>query len=248
MVIEVAPKPHALRIIQETIAAKAWYGLTPAGGFNWPASVGNMTESLRSELSWDRPDLFETVREALETACTPDCLMRAGEEPFVAKLTTLARTHGNELIVWTVGDVGWQTNKAERTGIFDLGVPRENFRCMTENKREGLLTILQELRAQKPRDTALHAYVLDDKEDHIHDIRSLVSSVAALNIELHDFYVKDGVQGATPRDAYAFLKKELSRLDDNVVIISDYDGVLANTDKALKGKGAQNIYHAYISS
>lgn len=248
MVLEVSPKPHALRIIQDTIATKAWYGLTPGGGFNWPASVGKMTESLQGALSWDRPDLFETVREALETAFTPDCLMRVGEEPFVTKLVTLAHAHGSELIVWTVGDVGWQENKAVRTGIFTRGVARENFRCMMENKRDGLLSILQEIRAQKPTDMRIHVYVLDDKEDHIHEVRSLAADANALNIELHDFYVKDGVLGATPRDAYVFLQKELSHLDDNVVIVSDYDGVIANTDRALKERGAQNIYQAYVSS
>lgn len=248
MVNESAPDPHILDIIQNTIASKAWYSLSPTGGYNWPASVGNMTESLQSELKWDQPDLFTTVRQALENAFTPDCLTRIGQELFIDKLSALARSHGNELLVWTVGDVGWQTNKAERTGIFAHGVTRENFRSTEDDKRAGLLDILRDIRAQKPDTGTIHVYVLDDKEENILVIRSMEKDAAGLNIVLHDFYVKDGVKGATPADAYMLLETELEHLGDNVAIVSDFDGVLANTDKALKEQGARNIYHAFVTS
>jgi hypothetical protein len=248
MVEESAPDPHVLHIIQSTIATKAWYGLTDSGGFNWPASVGKMTEGLRSGLSWDKPDLFETVRQALETAFTPDCLTRVGGEPFVARLAALAHAHGNDLIVWTVGDVGWQKKKAENTGIFTLGVTRENFRCTSENKRAGLLDILQGIREHKPTEAALHTYVLDDKQESVRDIRSLTQEAAVLNVTLHDFHVKLDEHGAGPSDAYAYLTDKLAGSGDSVWIISDFDGVIANTDEALKERGARNIYNAYVHS
>lgn len=247
MAEESAPDPHILHIIQNTIASKAWYGLTDTGGFNWPASVGKMTEGLRSELSWNRPDLFETVRQALETAFTPDCLTRVWGEPFVARLAALAEAHGNDLIVWTVGDVGWQQKKAENTGIFTLGVSPENFRCTAENKQAELLTILQGIRAHKPTEAAIHTYVLDDKEESIRDIRSLTQEAAVLNITLHNFHVKLDVHGAGPSDAYTYLTDKLAGSGDTVCIISDFDGVIANTDDVLKNRGAQNIYNAYVS-
>jgi hypothetical protein len=95
-------------------------------------------------------------------------------------------------------------------------------------------------------EAVIHAYVLDDKQESIQDIRSLTEEASALNITLHNFHVKLDVHGAGPSDAYAYLRQELAGLGNNVCIISDFDGVIANTDDVLKNRGAQNIYNAYV--
>ena len=221
--------------IQSIIATKAWYGLSPTGAFNWTESVGNMTEIFRKELGWDRPDLFTIVRDALESAFTPDCLTRVGDTPFIAKVAELMPVY-----VWTVGDVGWQNYKAKITGLFTHGVDPARFHSTPDNKLGGLRTILQDIHAGQ-------VFVMDDKTENISHVRSLAPELAAQNMELHDFLVKLGTPPASPAAAYRYLRTH-AQSNLNPIAILDFDGVIADTDTALKVRGAQNIYNAFTGN
>ena len=240
-----APDKQTLNRVKEIIGSKAWYGLDPeTGAFNWSISINQIAEMLGFE---DRePD----VRTAFESGFTPDTLSQVtvpledGRSKQISLIEAVAERN-IEHFIWTVGDVSWQKTKMKLTGAADL-IDEEHFVCLPLNKLAELKTILHKLQARK-RSQPMHVIVVDDKPANTEAAKKASqeyesSSANGPTFTIGDYTMKLNDPKADAQAFYKFLVAyQEQHPDEEVVVILDFDGVVANTDQALFGPVAEQL-------
>jgi len=227
--------------VKDVITNKGWYGYNDQnGGFNWPKSVG----AIAGALSLDPIK----VEEAITSAYTPMCLSQVelegenGETSSISLLKAL-QNKGVSPHIWTVGDLSWQEKKFNRSGA-EHYVDKSHYHCSSSDKLKDLEVIIDAQVNSQDKPVKKRFIVVDDKEANIRDIKGLVSQYLERGVSLGNYHMKLNEPQA---DATAFYKWFLLQLksaqDENeeLVLILDFDGVVANTDAVLFGPAVENL-------
>ena len=221
---------------RKIIAKKSWYGLDKeTGAFNWELSLERLSEALGLESK------KEAVRNVIEESFSPACLSQVEvidpntEEKIKRPLIEILIEEGYSITVWTEGDETWQRRKMELVGLSDLEKKDKiKVESSPANKLNTLRRILKEDNQHSVR------IVVDDK-------RRIIDSVAAMqngykNLLPFHFKLKD-----PQADAAAFYHwlKGLRFSPNNVHLILDFDGVIADTDGVLFGPVVEKLTIAF---
>ncbi len=213
--------------IRQIIKDKAWYGYNPeTQAFDWGKSLQALSESL---------DFIDpqTLGLVIESCYTPNCLTQVTivdpqtEEKRTQPLIRALVENGFQITVWTVGDSQWQRRKFELAGLTYL----ENqgsitFNCSSRDK----INTLKEILDNKPDDNFI---VVDDKRETIDQVASIQSQYKNLIFQYH---MKLNDPQANPNSFFNWLRRETTNLgltSQQVHLILDFDGVIADTDNVL---------------
>ena len=243
-----SPNKH-LSHVREVIRQKAWYGLNPETGlFNWDLSIRNISDTLG--LSSREPQ----VKEAFASAFTPNCLTKvqiklADGSLSEQSLIEAVKKLGIEQFIWTVGDSEWQLEKYKRSGASQI-IESDHYQYVPENKLFQLRTMLSDLKARK-RGKNMHVLVADDKDKHTNEVKAMIREFeekpeGGPSFTIGDYFFNLDDENANAQAFYNFVQKyQEENRDDEVVIIFDFDGVVADTDGVLFGPAAEIIAGLY---
>ena len=209
--------------IRQIIAAKHWY-VKP---FNIDKSAANLAKSLSSigiKLSQ------EQIRELLELAFGFGAVEVEGKEGEKISLAFYLTHHGYNWVVWTVGDANWQKIKIRQSGV-DQCV--SNNRCWIFNEREGEDKVEGLAKKVGQINEVRKIIVVDDKRGNL-DAAEKVLRDNFPNIEVVDFHFKIGDKQADANRFIAWLQEQIQDSEkDRVLIITDFDNVLVDTNGVL---------------
>lgn len=218
-----------LNFVKEQIQKKAWYGLDPqTGAFNWQDSVNNLASAFSLTP--------EQVNKAVSDAYTPDCLTKVKDGvPLLQAVIDLSLTP----YIWTVGDPDWQKTKFERSGA-DKFIDPKHYYCSPYNKIEPLKRIVKKILKNKPQNPH-RIIVVDDKPENLDLAMQLSDQFKDPNLHMGNYHMKLSDPQADTEAFYEWLKKELEQSDENISLILDFDGVVADTNAVLFGPASVNI-------
>lgn len=222
------PRDYVLGIMR----SKVWYRFNPINNaFDWEISVKAIADSLGI-----KP---KATARAITDAFTPNCLVKVAikdrDEPV--PLLQAVIDMGITPEIWTVGDPRWQKTKFKRSGASSIYPPEVNkhFHCSGENKQKALDNIIKRLIRQGKK----QIIVVDDKFENVEELSSIC---AAKGQSVIGWFMKLGDPQA---DATAFYKwlQEQSFNPNDMGLIFDFDGVVADTDGVLFGPATDNLLH-----
>ncbi|NCO88602.1 hypothetical protein AUK04_04705 [Candidatus Roizmanbacteria bacterium CG2_30_33_16] len=221
------PRDYVLNIMQ----SKAWYGFNPINhAFNWKTSVDTIAASLDIDP--------RKTAEVITLAFTPECLSRVttknGEQiPLLQAVINMGITPD----IWTVGDPIWQKTKFKKSGAFFL-YPRSErknrFHCSKKNKHKALDKIIQGLIEQGKK----QIIVVDDK---LNNVENLEAKYTAKEQSVIGWYMKLNDPQADATAFYNWLQEQ-SFNPNEVGLVFDFDGVVADTDGVLFGPATDNLW------
>ena len=212
--------------VSKVVMDKAWYHLDPnTGAFNFDVSVSKMAEALQLPM--------QSTKEAIGSAFTPECLSQVEHQPPVPLLKAL---RGAAIVphIWTVGDAEWQRYKYIKTDAAKY-VPEDHYHCYDANKLIELERLIDTLTISNKQKRVI---VVDDKWENIEGVRKIAIELKKKGIEMIDYHMNLNDPKA---DATAFFswvlgqKSDAQTIQKELEVILDFDGVVANTDKVLKG-------------
>ena len=222
-------KPFTRDGVLGVIRSKAWYGLDPTtGAFNWQMSVNNIGQELGLDPS--------SVNSAIARAFTPNCLSRVSitNKPLLASLQDI----GVHPHAWTVGDEDWQRTKFVNSGAIKY-VDDAHYHSVELNKIKELRKIVDSLITQNVRTIV----VADDKESNIVDVKQLALEYRNRSVLIMDYLMKLSNPLADATAFYVWFKQLMhDRSNEQIGLILDYDGVIADTDGVLFGPAVDNLW------
>ena len=222
-------KDFVLQIIQN----KAWYGFNPeTHAFNWQASLENIAASLNLNP--------QEVNQTITQAFTPDCLSQViRKDNSSVSLLEATLEIGLMPHLWTVGDKDWQMEKFLRSGAANL-IAKDHYHCSLDNKTQALEGIIKTL-TQEGRD---HIVVVDDKDTSLQSVKKLAQEYKARKVTIFDYLMKLSNPQADPTAFFDWLQGLRQKVTNNQIgLIFDFDGVVANTDQVLFGQAVDNLYN-----
>jgi hypothetical protein len=254
-------EPPTYEITQETERIRGilksvwWKSFEETGKFNLSESIGNLAGALEMDP--------EVVRGCIIEAVSPDCLSKVSMDeegkdrrPLIENLSEnnfevycllrALKEEGTEMFVWTLGDEDWQREKFRRSGAGDFIDSRHLFVSEGVEKTEKLREILEKILSEKIN-RPVHVYVVDDNLERIAEAISLSGEYAKKGIILHDYHFKLQDKEADGTAFYKYIISERS-VHPDLVLVLDFDGVIADTDGALFGKAVINIIKEKIRS
>lgn len=218
---------------------KAWYGFDPhTGAFNWPATINNLAHELRLN--------SEQVYSAIADAFTPQCLSQVlltnddGTDGENIPLLEMLRRSGVQTHIWTVGDPDWQRAKFINSGAAQY-IKEDNYHCSPSNKLQDLEVIVKKLGVPGRKRRFI---VVDDKESNVQSVKQIAQRLKENEREIVDYHMKLNEGEANATAFYRWLQvqiQEAESVDEEIVLILDFDGVVADTDGVLFGPAVDNL-------
>src|SRR3989338_4108354 len=234
-----------LERVKGVIGEKAWYGYDEqTGAFDLSKSIRKIIDSLEGFTG-----LEDQVREAFESSYTPDYLTTVQSEadgqairlPLVAAIGQL----GLEQFIWTVGDTDYQRLKFTRSTTSDY-IDNEHYYCMPADKFSELRKILGGLKTRE-RIQDMQVIIVDDKDVQTHRVKEMAPEYnenqegrKAFNVSEYYINLKD--PNANAQAFYEFvLKFRQENSQTELVLILDFDGVVADTNSVITGPVAEKL-------
>lgn len=233
--------------IRYTIAQKGWYGYNPdTGAFDWDESIAAISTSL------GLTGHEQAVKNTIEQAYTPACLttveieIEEGRKETVPLIAAI-RALGIESFIWTMGDRKWQQTKYYQSGAVHF-IPEDHFIAEEHDKISVLPLIFDRLRESGE---PTHVIVVDDKHDNTEGVKQLAQTYEPPDnqiMSIGDYHLKIKDPLANPQAFYEFVRAKQRELPGTrLVVVFDFDGVVADTDSVLYGPAAENIEKLLIS-
>lgn len=196
------------------------------------------------------------VKECMIEAITPECLVRisAGAEkgidqqPLVEALNKIGmeiycllevlKKMGYEIFGWTLGDKEWQKEKFSRSGASNFIDPDHLYVAEGE-KNSQLRKILDRIISEK-NTKPISVYVVDDNPEQLREAMALSEEYGQKGIELHNYNLKLNDPQADGTAFYKWITQE-HKTHPDLILVLDFDQVIADTDGALFGPACKNI-------
>lgn len=234
-----------LSTIRTTIAQKGWYGYNAdTGAFDWNESIA----AIASQLGLAGHE--QAVKDTIEQAYTPACLttveieIEDGKKETVPLIAAIC-AEGIESFVWTMGDRKWQETKYYQSGAVNF-IPEDHF-IVEERDKISVLPIIFDRLGESGE--PIYVIVVDDKQANTEGVKQLAHTYESPdNLSVCDYHLKLQDPRANPQAFYQFVQAKQRELPGTrLVVVFDFDGVVADTDSVLYGPAAENLEKLLIS-
>lgn len=239
--------------IRGIIESTWWRSYGETGVFSLDQSIADLSEALGME-----PSL---VRDCIRESVTPECLVKISQNPESGRplveeldvnnfevycLLGVLKEEGFSMFAWTLGDEEWQREKFRRSGAGNFIDSNHLFVEEGTEKISKLKEILDRILSERS-DSPVHVYVVDDNQKNIDDAMGLSSEYESKGIELHNYHLKLDDPNADGTAFYNYMIEERKKYP-NLVLVLDFDQVIANTNGALFGSACENILKEKIKA
>ncbi|MFZ2523466.1 MAG: hypothetical protein WAW92_03715 [Minisyncoccia bacterium] len=200
------------------------------------------------------------IRQCIKESVTPECLTKIGldGEGKTVSLVEVLKTNNykihcllevlsnlnNQIEIWTLGDKDWQEDKLRRSGA-DKFIDQDHIHVVEGEKISELRKIFDEISARET-EKPIHAYVVDDSSENIKSVKALHDEYSEKGVEVHNYHLKLDDKSADTTAFYKWIKQE-RETNPNLILILDFDQVIADTNGALRGQACDNIYRIRLA-